>query len=155
MFVVAGDINGNSNLGYIRILDRFVYGCRNADESRFVRTLYNLVVKVGCLKFWHKPHLWLGGTEGTSPELGGGYNVPPCPHSSDATESNTVVRTIGNYLINFVILTDKTTTANWSAVSADCLNVWHFVYPKTLWHRCLCCSQYCALYVCMCVCACE
>ena len=42
---------------------------------KFVRTLYNLVVKVVCLKFWHKPHLWLGGT---SPE-------PPCFHSSDAT----------------------------------------------------------------------
>ena len=51
MFVVAGDMNGNSNLGYIQILDRFVYGCRNADESRFVRNLYSLVVKVGCLKF--------------------------------------------------------------------------------------------------------
>ena len=51
---------------------------------KFVRTLYNLVVKVVCLKFWHKPHLWFGGTGGTSPELGG-YNVPPCPHSSDAT----------------------------------------------------------------------
>jgi len=48
---------------------------------RFVRTLYNLVVKVVCLKFWHKPHLWLGDTGGTSPELGG-YNVTP--HSSDA-----------------------------------------------------------------------
>ena len=47
---------------------------------KFVRTLYNLVVvvKVVCLKFWHKPHLWLGGTGGTSPELGG-YNVPPVP----------------------------------------------------------------------------
>jgi len=38
---------------------------------KFVRTLYNLVVKVVCLKFWHKPHLWLGGAGGTSPELGG------------------------------------------------------------------------------------
>ena len=27
---------------------------------KFVRTLCNLVVKVVCLKFWHKPHLWLG-----------------------------------------------------------------------------------------------
>jgi len=38
---------------------------------KFVRTLYNLVVKVVCLKFWHKPHLWLEGTGVTSPELGG------------------------------------------------------------------------------------
>ena len=29
---------------------------------KFVRTWYNIVVKVVCLKFWHKPHLWLGGT---------------------------------------------------------------------------------------------
>jgi len=37
---------------------------------KFVQTLYNLVVKVVCLKFWHKPHLWLGGYRGTSPKLG-------------------------------------------------------------------------------------
>ena len=48
---------------------------------KFVRTVYNLVVKVVCLKFWHKPR----GTGDTSPELWG-YNVPPCPHSSDATD---------------------------------------------------------------------
>ena len=56
--------------------------CRNVFVSggyKFVRTLSNLVVKVVCLKFWHKPHLWLaGGTGGTSAELGG-YNVPPVP----------------------------------------------------------------------------
>jgi len=49
---------------------------------KFVRTLYNLIVKVVCLKFWHKPHLWLGGYKSWT---WGGFNVPPCPHSSDAT----------------------------------------------------------------------
>ena len=31
---------------------------------KFVRTLYNLIVKVVCLKFWHEPHLWLGEYRG-------------------------------------------------------------------------------------------
>ena len=44
-----------------------------------VRTLYNLVVKVFCLKFWHKLHLWLVRCRGTSPELGGGTMYPPVP----------------------------------------------------------------------------
>jgi len=52
----------------------------------------NLVVKVVCLKFWNKPYLWLGGTRGTSPELGR-YNVPPCPHSSDASVPKHAVNT--------------------------------------------------------------
>ena len=50
---------------------------------KFVRTLYNLVVKVVCWKFWHKPHLWFGVQV---LDLGG-YNVPPCPHSSETTAS--------------------------------------------------------------------
>ena len=45
---------------------------------KFVQTLYNLVVKVVCLKFWHKLHLWLGGYRGYK-SWTWGYNVPPVP----------------------------------------------------------------------------
>ena len=51
---------------------------------KFVRTLYNVVVKVDCLKFWHKPHLWLGGYRGYK-SWTWGIQCTPCPHSSDAT----------------------------------------------------------------------
>ena len=51
---------------------------------KFVRTLYNLVVKFVCLKFWHKPNLWLRRYREYK-SWTWGYNVPPCPHSSDAT----------------------------------------------------------------------
>ena len=40
--------------------------------------IQSCIVKVVCLKFWHKPHLWLGGTGGKSPELGGPM-YPPVP----------------------------------------------------------------------------
>ena len=56
---------------------------------KFVRTLYNIVVKVVYLKFWHKPHLWLGVQGVQDLNLGVHYLgvqcTPPCPHSSDAT----------------------------------------------------------------------
>ena len=45
---------------------------------KFVRTLYSLVVKVVCLKFWHKPHLWLGGYRGYK-SWTWGYSVRPVP----------------------------------------------------------------------------
>ena len=57
---------------------------------KFVRTLYNLVVKVVCLKFWHKQHLSLGGYRGYK-SWTWGYNVPPVPivptPLCDATET--------------------------------------------------------------------
>jgi len=45
-----------------------------------VRTFYSLVVKVVCLKFWHKPHLWLVRCRGyKSWTWGGGTMYPPSP----------------------------------------------------------------------------
>ena len=62
--------------------DSFSQARRNVFVSGgygFVRTLYNLVVKVVCLKFFDISRIFdLGGTRGTNPELGGTM-YPPVP----------------------------------------------------------------------------
>ena len=56
---------------------------------KFVWTLYNLVVSRLLKNFDISRIFDFGGTGDTSPELGG-HNVPPCPHSSDATDIQSV-----------------------------------------------------------------
>ena len=86
---------------------------------KFVRTLYNLVVKVVCLKFWHKSHLWLGGgTGGTSPELGG-VQCTPCPYSSDATGHFWAGRACARHPLDFQSSRPPDATKN-HAIGAKC-----------------------------------
>ena len=93
--------------------DSFCQARRNVFVSGGVRICTNLIqsctVKVVCLKFFDISRIFdLGGTRGTNPKLGG-YNVPRCPHSSDATGFCQIphARYSEVNILNFV------TTVNW------------------------------------------